>query len=150
MACTWRNFNFFQTTFHHHFQDRNAKISPIFHFEWGHNGRICHILCVKYVSRQDFSFQYEKKRNSWDFFSFSVRLFESLGYEDYSHSRKIVRAPAVLRRLKSLSGSTIAGKLFFITTNNMYINMKHISIVPVIIRRKKLAQPILSHFRDIS
>ena len=37
---------FFQTTFHHHFQARNAKISPIFHFDQGHNGRICHILCV--------------------------------------------------------------------------------------------------------
>ena len=38
---------FFQTTFHHHFQARNAKISPIFHFDRGHNRRICHILCVK-------------------------------------------------------------------------------------------------------
>ena len=35
---------FSQTTFHHHFQARNAKISPIFHFDGGHNGRICHIL----------------------------------------------------------------------------------------------------------
>ena len=38
---------FFQTTFHHHFQARNAKISPIFHFDRGLNGQICHILCVK-------------------------------------------------------------------------------------------------------
>ena len=37
----------FQITFHHHFQARNTKISPIFHFDRGHNGRICHILCVK-------------------------------------------------------------------------------------------------------
>ena len=38
---------FFQTTLHHHFQARNAKISPIFHFDRGHNGWICHILSVK-------------------------------------------------------------------------------------------------------
>ena len=38
---------FFYTTFHHNFQARNAKISPIFLFDRGHNGRICHILCVK-------------------------------------------------------------------------------------------------------
>ena len=37
---------FFQTTFHHHFQARNAKISPIFHFDRENNGWICHILCV--------------------------------------------------------------------------------------------------------
>ena len=42
---------FFQTTFHHHFQARNAKISPIFHFDRGNNGRICHILCVKTVQQ---------------------------------------------------------------------------------------------------
>ena len=36
------------TTFHHLFQARNATISPIFHFDRGNNGRICHnILCVK-------------------------------------------------------------------------------------------------------
>ena len=29
-------------------QARNAKISPIFHFDRGHNSRICHILCVKH------------------------------------------------------------------------------------------------------
>ena len=38
---------FFQTTFHHHFQARNAKISLIFHFDRGHNGWMCHILDVK-------------------------------------------------------------------------------------------------------
>ena len=37
----------FQTTFHHHIQARNAKISSIFHFDRVNNGRICHILCVK-------------------------------------------------------------------------------------------------------
>ena len=29
------------------FQARNAKISPIFHFDWVNSCRICHILCVK-------------------------------------------------------------------------------------------------------
>ena len=38
---------FFYTTFNHHFQAKNAKVSPIFHFDQGNNGRICHILCVK-------------------------------------------------------------------------------------------------------
>ena len=36
-----------QTTFHHHFQARNANISPIFHFDQINNGQICHILSVK-------------------------------------------------------------------------------------------------------
>ena len=36
-----------QTTFLHHLQARNAKISPIFHFDRELNGQICHILCVK-------------------------------------------------------------------------------------------------------
>ena len=42
---------FFQTTFHHHFKARNAKISPIFHFDRGHDGRIYHILCVNNRTR---------------------------------------------------------------------------------------------------
>ena len=43
---------FSQTTFHHHFQARNANISPIFHFYRVNNGRICHILNVKFLVRQ--------------------------------------------------------------------------------------------------
>ena len=42
---------FFQTTFHQHFQGRNATISPIFHFDPVNNGRICHILCDKKVAK---------------------------------------------------------------------------------------------------
>ena len=38
----------FQTIFHHHFQARNAKSSPIFH--WVKNDCICHILCVNLVN----------------------------------------------------------------------------------------------------
>ena len=51
---------FFQTTFHHRFQARNAKISPIFHFDGGNNGRICYILCVKqeYLPDIDYGHQF--------------------------------------------------------------------------------------------
>ena len=53
---------FFQTTFHHHFQARKAKISPLFHFDQVNNGRICHILCVKRKKeKKQISVQYLKQ-----------------------------------------------------------------------------------------
>ena len=51
MVSAWRNFkNIFSRplfTNSPSFLARNAKISPIFHFDRGNNGRICHELCVK-------------------------------------------------------------------------------------------------------
>ena len=60
---------FFQTTFHHHFQARNAKISPLFHFDRGNNGWICHILCVK------------DSYNKWPVYRSSTSFFQILPHK---------------------------------------------------------------------
>ena len=38
---------FFQTTFYHHFQDKNINFRYISHFEYVNHACISHILCVK-------------------------------------------------------------------------------------------------------
>ena len=40
---------FFLDHFSSSFLARNAKISPIFHFDLANNGQICQILCVKLI-----------------------------------------------------------------------------------------------------
>ena len=59
MGCAWRNFkNISSRPLLPSFLGRNAKSSPIFHFDRVNNGWICHILCVKliiYAIKLDFA-----------------------------------------------------------------------------------------------
>ena len=89
--------DFSQTTFNHHFQARNAKISPIFHFDRGHNSRICHILCVKKLEeRSAIPFLCSKL--------FIVKCQEGEAKQNgLNANAKIIRSQAFFLRLSSQS-----------------------------------------------
>ena len=100
---------FFQITFHHHFQARNAKISPIFHFDCGNNGRICHILCVKTITTEKLENQNFELINN--LFSLSIAALDNNNEMYKSHvelKRRIVELciQAVLADMKDSNANT--------------------------------------------
>ena len=90
MASPWRNFKNISSRplFTIVFRPEMLKISPIFHFDRGNNGRICHILCVK----------------NWLLYLFKsyVTMHSNVDFPDYvSLSRQLVKFLIALFRLSA-------------------------------------------------